>query len=161
MTLVPKQQENNNEVQIHNPFSNQDMKDVIKAASVHIYFQLFIKVLITLVGLFLFIVILRSISNDIEREIQKNIQSENIEREKCKKEYDDNLCARENVPPALRGSCDAWRICMNTAPSGIGRTRAAARFCAQLINELVNPLSPKAIVLMALAVAGYLIVHNA
>ena len=140
-----------------NLFSTEDSREIAKAASFHIYFNLFVKIAIALIELFLVVVVLRSLSADIDREVQNNMKLEESERIMCRKEYDDNLCDRENIPPALRGSCEAWKICAQTPPSGIGKSKAAARFFAQLVNEAVNPLSPKSIVTAVIIVGLYMV----
>ncbi|OHT03699.1 hypothetical protein TRFO_28834 [Tritrichomonas foetus] len=118
-------------------------------AQAHIYFQLFMKIVLFFLGLYLFTIVFRSISKDVEKEVQKSIENDKIAAENCRKEYYINRCDKENLP-GLAIDCNTWKICMEAPHHGIGKSRAAVKYFAQLLNELVNPLSPKTVVLFTL-----------
>ena len=139
---------------------NHDVKNLVSAATKHMYFQLFVKILLTMIELFLFFVVIISVKSDIQNEILKNKEQGSIERAKCKKDYEDNFCYQNDLPLAMKGFCESWKVCSETAPSEIGKTKAAARVIAQLINELVNPLSPKAITMFVMIIIAWMMLSK-
>lgn len=157
MTVAVQDNQNSYPVS-KNYFDERYPKPVIDASVKHIYYQLFIKVVLSLIELFLFIVVIRSISSDISEEIKKNHEKESAERLKCKQDYEANFCDQKELPLALKGLCESWKVCSETAPSGVAKTKAAARVLAQIINELVDPLSPKAITVFVMIIIAWIII---
>lgn len=135
-------------------------KNLVDAATKHMYYTLFQKIILTIIELFLFFVVIMSIKSDINNEISKNNERGVIERRKCQKDFEDNFCDQKDLPLAMRGLCESWKLCSETAPSEIGKTKAAARVLAQLINELVNPLSPKAITMFVMIIIAWMMLSK-
>lgn len=157
MTLAV--QDNQRQYPISNcVLESKDVKTLVDAATKHMYYQLIVKIILSIIELFLFFVVINSISSDISQEISKSFEIESIERAKCQKDYEDNFCYQDDLPLAMKGFCESWKVCSETAPSGVGKTKAAVRVIAQLINELVNPLSPKAIVVFAMIIIAWMMI---
>ena len=116
------------------------------------YFNLISKSVFLLLAIFLIFIVFKSISDDVWSEIgnQENEYSSYIER--CKREYAENKCDDVNFYPHLHERCLELKSIINKPPPKILKSKIAVRYFATLLNELINPLSPKTVILFALIV---------
>ena len=127
-------------------------KNSTKTEEAHIYFQLFMKIVMFLLALYLLFIVFNGISKDVEKEVERNLEQEKIDAENCRIEYFRNFCDKNDTVPALEAKCRDWEICMNAPVRGIGKSKIAVKYFAQLLNELINPLSPKTLILFIVIV---------
>jgi hypothetical protein len=64
----------------------------------------------------------------------------------CLKEWTTNRCAPETRLPALEAMCNSWEKCMKRDAGKVARARLSARTFAEIYNELIEPISWKAMV---------------
>jgi hypothetical protein len=64
----------------------------------------------------------------------------------CLKEWTTNKCAPETRLPALEAMCNSWEKCMKRDAGKVARARLSARTFAEIYNELIEPISWKAMV---------------
>lgn len=121
----------------------------------HLYFQFITKIFFTVVVIFLLIVTISSISDDVKKEIEEIRNREEQKRESCRNKYNENKCylKEEDLQPFLREYCWKKRQCFEEKLKFVSKTKITVKFIAQLINEFINPLSPKALVTIALVSA--------
>ena len=70
---------------------------------------------------------------------------------KCEEEYILNKCAEKKFA-ALKERCEYLEECKNAPRQGTAQSKVAAKYFATLLNELINPLSPKTVILFALVI---------
>ena len=130
-------------------------KPLIHLSSVtkfHLYFQLISKIIYTLIVLYVLVISIISISRDVNKEMEEIYQKDAKEREKCKYEFEANKCneVTDKSPPFQRSYCRSMQYCLQEPKLFVSKTKQTVKFIAQLINEFVNPISPKALVTIAL-----------
>jgi hypothetical protein len=133
--------------------SHPDVSRLVNSASMHVYFQLAVKIVVTVIALSLFFIGFRHISEDIRNEQQKLLEDEHIETQKCKTQWDENRCDQPPIPPALVNFCKQQEDCMHYQPTAVPKSRIAARYIASLLNELVSELSVKTLGVLAVIFA--------
>lgn len=122
----------------------------------HLYFQFATKVFFTAAAVALLIAAAAAIAGDVRREVEEQRGAEERRRTECRAEYDANRCgerAEEELPPYLREFCWKKRRCAEEASKFVSKTRVTVKFVAHLLNEFINPLSPKTLVTIALLCA--------
>lgn len=63
----------------------------------------------------------------------------------CSKQFDMNHCL-VNSAPFLYDQCNKWEICKRRDPADVGYAKIAAELVAEIINNLIDPMSRKAMV---------------
>lgn len=135
-----------------------EYRKLMKAATMEKYLQLSAKAILLFFGLFMFIIVFKAFYRDIQDAIEHNRQTARIEQNQCLQDYKNNHCDDPTIPFKLQKICQKWKICIETTPTGIGSTKITARFIAQFINDLVEPLSAKAVSILVLCIAGYIMI---
>ena len=140
--------------------NSAEYKEMMKAETRRIYFHMFAKAISFFVEIFLLCIAFYGIYRDIQNAINHNHQTAKIEQNKCLQDYTDNSCDNPNIPFALQAKCQEWKICSEISPTGIGPTKITVRFIAQLINDLIEPLSAKSVSIIVLFIAGYITIFK-
>lgn len=120
-------------------------------SKLNLYTSFIVKILFLLFIGYLIITVFISISDDVKLEVERQNELEMQRIKKCQEEYEENRC-RENKFPALQERCKLLLECINSPRQGVGKSKVAVRYIATLFNELINPLSPKTVVLFALII---------
>jgi hypothetical protein len=78
----------------------------------------------------------------------------------CGTKYTDNRCEKETRVPGMYEDCAEWERCMEKDPARIARFPLLAETLGEVVNEVVEPLSLKAMLFIGvLVLAGaYVIV---
>ncbi|KAI0521723.1 hypothetical protein F5B22DRAFT_596002 [Xylaria bambusicola] len=67
----------------------------------------------------------------------------------CQTHYQENKCFPvEARLPGLRKACDEWEACMNQDPSRVKNVQLGAKSIVEVINEIVDTMSYKTIILL-------------
>ncbi|KAI0551834.1 hypothetical protein F4679DRAFT_538054 [Xylaria curta] len=76
------------------------------------------------------------------------------EMAKCRSDYIDNKCAPvEQRLPAMFQLCEQWFVCMNKNPDHLKKVQLGAKNIVEIVNEIVDTMSYKTIVLLVLLFA--------
>lgn len=87
-----------------------------------------------------------TVKGDVDRAAEEARAEVLAEIAKCARDYVDNRCGPDMRLPALENVCNAWELCMNRDPNGVGRARVSAHTFAQIFNSFIEPISYKAMV---------------
>jgi hypothetical protein len=130
---------------------------LIAHATRYVYCQLIQKIIFTAIALSLFVCAWWTIARDIASE-QRHLDDESRGRvAECEREYAENNCADTgNLLPALVRFCQEREDCLAFQPSAIARSAVAARHLGGLLNAFLDPLSFKALGVIAAAIAAAL-----
>ena len=123
----------------------------VNACTSNMIAKLFSRIIIFLSLIIISFRMYRILSRDIGKEIEKKNDEEQQIISQCRKEYLENGCdSKTDLIPALRDFCDEKYDCFNSSPYGVGQSKIAVRYIAQLMNEFFEVISDKAIVGIAL-----------
>ncbi|KAK8888396.1 hypothetical protein M9Y10_039466 [Tritrichomonas musculus] len=117
----------------------------------NLYFELIAKIIFLVIAIYLIFLVFNSISNDVLLEIKNQNEQYLSYIEESKKAYEDNQCKYHKFE-ALEAECKRLETIINKPPPEIGKSKVAVRYFATLINELINPLSPKTVILFVLII---------
>ncbi|KAJ2975282.1 hypothetical protein NUW58_g8403 [Xylaria curta] len=79
------------------------------------------------------------------------------EMETCRQDYVKNKCFPEHDRvPAVKVLCEEWFACMNKDPDYLKRVQLGAKNIVEIINEIVETMSYKTIILLVLLLALFL-----
>ncbi|KAJ5261136.1 nuclear envelope protein Brr6 [Penicillium angulare] len=79
---------------------------------------------------------------------------------KCAKDYVDNKCGGGDRLPALETVCENWERCMNRDPAKVGRAKVSAHTMAVIINNFIDPISWKAVLIFLATISTVTVVSN-
>lgn len=109
------------------------------------------KIIFIIFIIYLIIIVLKSISNDVAMEVERQNELDMKKIKQYEEEYIENKCS-ENKYPKLQEKCKLLKERIDAPRQGVGKSRIAVRYFANLLNELINPLSPKTVILFSLIV---------
>lgn len=140
--------------QTHNsPFQNaNELNMFINASTYHVILNLIVKIIFSVIGLIILLYTIMTITKDINKEMLKREENEKKKINQCIKNYNDNNCDSENMVPALKDYCQENKDCFSYSPYGVGKSKIATRYIAQLLNELFNTMSSRTIGSLAIIV---------
>ncbi|KAI1296414.1 hypothetical protein F5Y03DRAFT_292901 [Xylaria venustula] len=76
---------------------------------------------------------------------------------KCQADYKANMCSPvEKRLPAIAQLCDEWEVCMAQNPDHVKKVQLGAKNIVEIINEIVDALSYKSLVLLILILILFL-----
>lgn len=83
------------------------------------------------------------------------------ERAQCSRNYVDNRCGADTRVPALENACSNWELCMSRNEKAVRRAKLSAHTFAVIFNQLVEPISWKAMAFTFIMFVTYILVNNA
>lgn len=99
------------------------------------------------------------LENDLNRVLDEKMGLAFAEIFKCSKEFVNNGCSNDKVPPALENMCNNWRSCMNQEPN-VSTTKASVEIFADIINNFCNNLTDRTLLsIFGLTVISVLILN--
>ncbi|KAF3901922.1 hypothetical protein ABW21_db0206391 [Orbilia brochopaga] len=124
------------------------------------YLQLLVNILgATLAGYLVYSVVM-TIQRDVHKKEQEYIMEAQLQVENCQREWLTNRCSPEHRVPAMEQACLAWRMCADSDPYSLGRSKISAETFAEIINGFVEPISYKSMVFCFVLLFGCLFVSN-
>jgi len=102
-----------------------------------------------------------AIRDDVYKKQQAEVQHEMLKIEQCAKDYRINGCDPGTRLPALENYCQEKEKCLNTDPvKAVHSTTMTASIFAHILNELIEPLGFKTIIVLLLTLFGLIITCN-
>jgi hypothetical protein len=129
----------------------RQIDDMVRNASMHLYFHLAVKIAMTLLVMVIALRWFRNIAVDIEHMRKSYLDLEKEEVQKCRESYFENLCDGEKILPALELFCKEKKLCMEKEIRGKPTSMVAVEYFTKLLNELIEPLSGKVLIVLAVA----------
>jgi hypothetical protein len=127
----------------------QQIDGMIRNASMHLYFHLAVKIIVSFLVMVIALRWFRNIAGDIEHMRQVYLDLEKAEVQKCREDYFENQCDHEKILPALEGFCKDRKNCMEKEIRGKPASMVAVEYFTKLLNEMIEPLSGKVLVVLA------------
>jgi Di-sulfide bridge nucleocytoplasmic transport domain len=82
-----------------------------------------------------------TVQQDVEKRILEYSLGNLEEITACALQHSNNLCTKP--VPAMVEQCLCWETCMNCDRLTVGHAKVAAEFIAEVVNQLVEPISFK------------------
>ena len=136
------------------------IQDVTKAATCSLCVKVLLEVFLSAAIIGVVVSSIKLISHDVDLETRVHYDEELKQIADCRHDYEINKCSQDDKLPAMVQLCNKWKVCMETKPRDTTKSKIAARFTAQLINEFVNPLSPKTIITVIVLVIVLVILRE-
>lgn len=116
------------------------------------YLQLFLNSLLYMGICSLVLMILRAFYHDLKTTWNQEVLKLHYESSVCKFQYFINKCSSQQSP-ALQAKCLQWGQCMDRDNDQmyVGKTASIAKLIGTMINEMVEPIGWKVVLLLATA----------
>ncbi|KAK6543323.1 hypothetical protein TWF694_000076 [Orbilia ellipsospora] len=124
------------------------------------YLQLIVNILIAALGMYVVYLVVKTIQRDVEKKQQEYIAEAQLHIGQCQSQWVANRCNPETRVPAMEDNCLKWRICADSDPYAIGRSKVSAETFAEIINGFVEPISYKSMAFCFVLVFGCIFVSN-
>jgi hypothetical protein len=110
------------------------------------YVQVFFNLSILALILHLLLIFVQTVHRDVAMKSME--YSSGIEQEifACGRLWKENRCERDQRVPAMEKICGEWEVCMNKDPRDVGKLKIGAETVAEVLNNLIEPLSTKTMV---------------
>ncbi|SMR48135.1 unnamed protein product [Zymoseptoria tritici ST99CH_1E4] len=118
------------------------------------YAQLAFNVFLLMGTIYVLWSIIAAFRGDVDKKSFEATAEILAESAACLKEWTINRCAPDTRLPALEAMCNSWEKCMNRDPSKIARASLSARTLAEIYNELIEPISWKAMIFTFVIIVG-------
>ncbi|KAJ3293385.1 hypothetical protein HK104_004514 [Borealophlyctis nickersoniae] len=107
------------------------------------YIQLFFSVF--LIGCMLYIIVkfIQTVNHDLHMKAEEYSTEIIYQVSECSKLYLLNKCDPKTRVMHMEKTCKEWEICMARDPKEIGRLKVGAETLAEILNNLIEPLSYK------------------
>ncbi|EAY03978.1 hypothetical protein TVAG_195710 [Trichomonas vaginalis G3] len=161
MTIVQRKNDNENRIVVAQNINDviSENQKIVQAATTHIIVNIIIKIIFTIIGLFLFFITFRSISLDIKKREKDFYEMKKIEIEKCKKDYEDNLCDQNINEPRYQEACMNFKKCKDSKIE-IEKSEITFNYLGQAINDFFEALSFATIAkILFCFLAGYFLIN--
>lgn len=117
----------------------------------HTYFLLLEKI----VFFFIIMNIIRIVFNDLSERINDQISDNQLESDNARKQYEEYKCDSKDRYPELNSECIKLAKIIQADPRRVEKLRISIRYLSNLLNDFINPLSPKTILMFIFLFALY------
>ncbi|KAK6341679.1 hypothetical protein TWF696_008747 [Orbilia brochopaga] len=124
------------------------------------YLQLLVNIIGAALAGYLVYSVVMTIQRDVQKKEQEYIMEAQLQVEDCQTKWLANRCSPELRVPAMETQCLAWRMCADSDPYSLGRSKVSAETFAEIINGFVEPISYKSMVFCFVLLFGCLFVSN-
>ncbi|KAJ5910591.1 hypothetical protein N7504_005234 [Penicillium tannophilum] len=122
--------------------------------------QLVVNLLMFSLAVYVVFTFVSAIRTEFEHAATEASDSVLADMAKCAKDYVDNRCGGGNRLPALESVCENWERCMNRDPAKIGRAKVSAHTMAIIINNFIDPISWKVVMIFLATISTVTVVSN-
>ncbi|KAJ6262866.1 hypothetical protein Dda_1423 [Drechslerella dactyloides] len=124
------------------------------------YLQLLVNILVATLAAYVVYLVAITIQRDVHQKEQEYITEAQLQVEDCQSKWIANRCNPELRVPAMETQCMAWRMCADSDPYSLGRSKVSAETFAEIINGFVEPISYKSMAFCFILLFGCLFVSN-
>lgn len=124
------------------------------------YVQLLFNLSLAIILLYIIGGFVHTVRTDIASKTSLHRAKLSHEIEMCSRSYHENKCSPKTRVPALEQKCREWESCMQRRPDDVGGGKVVAETVADIVNGLLEPITIKSLLFIAIALFGCVFVSN-